>query len=251
MELFSLFREKIRLHSQKYHLISKLDRFGMNRAYLKELRLLLRKERDVNKRLKQEIDFLSRFVNLRLIGEQIDNINKTTDMQLEILNRVELGIFRQLNYKRLKDECKREIEQSKFFLNILKETATELKGVEIPKREFEEEKILVSQAQKTYSELVKAIGNVRKVEQKAKELVFIGHKLKRTKLYEFMKQDIDFIISQASYAMKHPKESKLKFILASAYIISPGTFELTGVYLIFRYINKYIKLKSSRAKSAS
>lgn len=245
MDLFSLFREKIRLHSQKYRLIDKMDRFGLNRLYLRELRALLKREQDVNMMLKHEINSLSRFVSLKLAGEQVDNINKTTRKQLEILNRIEFGFFRQFNYRWLKNECMKEIEQSKFFLDILKGAATELKGAEVPKEEFEEDKLLVGQAQKTYNELVKAVGNVKKVEQKARELIFIGHKLKRTKLYEFMKQDVDFIISQASYAMKHPRESKLKFILASAYIISPGTFELTGVYLIFRYITKYVKHKKS------
>jgi len=51
------------------------------------------------------------------------------------------------------------------------------------------------------------------------------------------------------YMMKHPKESKIKCALAGAYIIAPLTFELTGVYLFFRYLNKYAKELRADKKS--
>ena len=249
MELFSLFRKKIKLHSMKYHLIDKIDQAGLNSLYLKELRTLLKEEQKVNKQLKKEVKKLSKFVDLSLVSEQLNNIGNTTKKQLDILKRIRLKIFKQSNYQSFKEACRTEVEQSKFFLKILDETATDIKGMEIPEEEFKEGKLLVKQAQKTYIELIKAVGNVKKVQQKATELILINRKIKRTKLYEFIKYDVDFVTEKARYALKNPKESKLKFILAGAYIVSPGTFELTGIYLFFRYLTKYIKHKTSRVYS--
>ncbi len=239
MQLFSLFKEKIKLHSQKYHLIDKIDRLGMNQLYLKELKGLLKKEKEMNKSLKKEVEILSRFTNLSLVEEQLDNVNQTTNKQLEILNRIRLRIFRQANYERFREECRKEAEQSKFLSNILKETITA--KIEVPEEELRKEKILLDQIQKKYKELINSVGDVKKVQQKAKELLLIHRQLKKTQLYGFVKYDVDFIIGKSMYVMKHPKESKLKFILATAYIIAPLTFEMTGVYLFFRYLNKYIK----------
>lgn len=246
MRLFSLFREKIKLHSKKYRLMDKLDRLGLNDLYLKELRILLKKELIVNKALKKEVRNLSRFVDLSLVDQQLTNINHTTKKQLDILKRIRFRIFKQVNYNAFKEACRKEVEQSEFFSKVLRETVTHLRGAELPREEFREGKLLVKQAQKTYAELINAVGNVKKVQQKAKELILINQKLKKTKLYEFIRYDVDFVIDKAKYALKHPKESKLKFVLAGAYIVSPGTFELTGVFLFFRYLTKYIKHKSSR-----
>lgn len=239
MQLFSLFKEKIKLHSQKYHLIDKIDRLGMNSLYLKELKGLLKKENQLEKELRKEVETLSKFTNLDLVEEQLDNIDRTTNRQLEILKRIRLRIFRQTNYQRFKEECRKEAEQSKFLSKILKETITA--KIEVPEDELRKEKILLDQIQKKYKELINSVGDVKKVHQKAKELLLIHKQLKKTQLYGFVKYDVEFIIGKSMYIMKHPKESKLKFILATAYIIAPLTFEMTGVYLFFRYLNKYIK----------
>lgn len=245
MQLFPLLREKIKIHSQKYHLIDKIDRLGLNALYLKELKNLLKQEGKTNKKLKKEVKKLSRFNNLNLVDEQLNNLDDTTKKQLDILRRIRLKILRQTNYKNFKEACREELEQTRFFLKILKETVAD-KEIEIPKEEFEEGKLLVKHAQRTYEELVRAVGNVKKVQQKAKKLILINRQLKKTRLYGFIKYDIDFITEKAVYAMKHPRESKLKFFLAGAYIVSPGTFELTGVYLFFRYLTKYVKYKKSK-----
>jgi len=241
MQLFSLFKKKIKLHSKKYHLIDKIDRLGLNALYLKELKNLLKEEQRTNKELRKEVKKLSKFVNLRLVNDQLINMNQTTKKQSDILNCIRLRLFKRTNYENFKDACRQEVEQSRFFSKIIKETVVNLKGVELPKEEFKQGKLLLKQAQKTYIELIKAVGNVKKVQQKSKELLLINRKLKKTKLYEFIKYDVDFVMGKARYAMKNPKESKLRFVLASAYIVSPGTFELTGVYLFFRYLTKYAK----------
>lgn len=249
MQLISLFKEKIKFHSQKYRLIDKIDRHGLNRLYLKELRILLKKEQKTNRELKREVEKLSRFINLELVDEQLSNISQTTKKQLDILNRIRFKILKRTNYENFKEACREEVEQSKFFSKILKETITNIKGIQIPEEEFKEGKLLLNQAQKTYAELIKAVGNVKKVQQKATELILINTKIKKTKLYEFIKYDVDFVMDKAKYALQHPKESKLKFILAGAYIVSPGTFELTGVFLFFRYLTKYAKHMKSKIHS--
>lgn len=244
MQLLSLFKEKIKLHSKKYRLIDKIDRLGLNKLYLKELKTLLKKEQKMNRQLKKEVKKLSKLVDMRIINEQIRNINQTTKKQLDVLSRIRLKILKQANYEHFKEACRKEVEQSRFFLKIFKETIANIKGVKIPEDELEKEKLLVKQAQKTYKELRKAVGNVKRVQQKAKELMLINRRIKQTQMYEFVKYDVDLVTEKARYALKNPQESKLKFLLAGAYMISPGTFELTGIYLVFRYTRKYIKSKT-------
>jgi len=244
MELISLFKKKIKLHGKKYHLIDKIDKSSLNPLYLKELKVLLKEEQKLNNELKKEVNKLSKVINLELVNEQLNNLNSTTKKQYDTLNRIRFRIFKQANYNLFKEQCKKEVEQSKFFSKILKETVTKTEGMEIPKREFEKGKLLVNQAQRTYKELIAAVGNVKKVQEKAKELIMINRKIKQTQLYEFIKYDVDIVTEKATYALKNPKESKLKFFLAGAYIVSPGTFELTGIYLVFRYMAKYAKSKS-------
>ena len=248
MQLILLLKEKIKLHSKKYHLIDRIDKLGLNELYLKELKTLLKKELRINKQLKKEIKALSRFINARLINEQLKNIFTTTKKQLDILNRIKLHLFKKTNYKQIKEACRKEVEQNKFFSKIIQETVSS-KELKIPTEEFKKEKFLLKQAQKTYKELIKSIGNVRKVRQKAKELILINKKIKQTQMYEFIKFDIDQITTKAKYALKNPKESKLRFFLASAYIISPGTFELTGIYLFFRYTKRFLKTNLNKRKT--
>ena len=248
MQLISLFKKKIELHSRKYHLIGKIDRIGLNPLYLKELKILLKHEQRINKELKKEVKKLSKSFNLKLVNHQLANIELTTKKQFDILNMIRFRIFKQTNYQKFKDECKKEVEQSKFFSKILKEIVIETEGLGAPREEFEKGKLLVKQAQKTYRELI-AAGNIKRVHQKAKELILINRRIKKTKLYEFIKYDIDFVTNKAKHALKNKKESRLQFLLAGAYIVSPGTFELTGMYLFFRYIAKYAKSKKSRIYS--
>ncbi|MBU4502912.1 MAG: hypothetical protein KKA79_10030 [Nanoarchaeota archaeon] len=254
MEILSLFKKKIRLHSKKYRLMDKLEQTEFNPLYVKELKKILKEEQKTNRELKKESKSLSKFVNLSIVQKQITNLDYTTKKQLEILSRIRFKIFKKQSFKLFKEECNREVEQSKFLSKILKESVKET-SLGLPKEEFEEGKLLVKQAQKTYRELKAAIGNVRKVQTKAKELILINRKLKKTKLYEFIKYDVDVVTGKAKYALNNPKESKLRFVLAGAYIISPGTFELTGIYLIFRYIGKYAKesrfIKGKRAGASS
>jgi len=249
MEILSLFKAKIRLNSKKYLLIDKIDHLGLKKEYIKELRVCLKKERKVNKEIEKEIRNLSKIIDLTIVKREFAHLRQSTAKQTDILKRIRLRILKKSNYEKFKDACRREVEQNKLFSTILRERILRLEGAEIPKEEFQEGKLLVKQAQKTYQELVRAVGNVKKVQQKAKELILINRKLKKTKLYEFIKYDVDLVTKKATYALKNPKESRLKFLLAGAYIVSPGTFELTGIYLFFRYIKKYAQSKKFSFKN--
>ncbi len=246
MNLFSLFKKKIKLHSKKHYLIDKIDQLGLNVLYLKELKDILKKEKKVNRELKQEIKRLSKYINLTLVEAQLDNLSQTNDKQLDILNRIRFKLLRKSNYQKFKNVCLREVEQCNFFSKIIKETLRNLDDFKISNDEFEKERKLIKQIQKTYRELIRSIGDIKTVQEKAKEIILIHHKIKKTKLYEFIKEDIDLISDKAKFVLKNPKQSKLKFLLAGAYIISPGTFELTGVYLFLKYITRYVKLKRSK-----
>jgi len=102
------------------------------------------------------------------------------------------------------------------------------------------DKKLFLQIIKKYDEVIAARGDKKKLRLKAKEYFIVKTRFEKTKLYDYIKYDAKVIDAKVKEMMKHPKDHKIGYLLASFYIVSPGTFELTGVFLFFRYIGKYI-----------
>lgn len=246
MDIIPLFKEKILLHTKKYNTIAQIDRFSLSKIYLKELKSILKEEYRINKKLEKEIRFLSKFINVELITQQLKNLTNTTRKQYDILTSIRLNFFKKINYNLFKEACRTEVEQSKFFAQLLKNL--DFEEFKKYKQEFEKEKQLILDAQQKYRELLSAIGNVQKVNQKAKEFLQINQKIKKTHLYTFIQEDAQRVEKRIRYIMARPKESKLTFLLTSAYVVSPGTFELTFIFLFFRYLGKYTKTKMTNAK---
>lgn len=114
------------------------------------------------------------------------------------------------------------------------------------------EKKLFFETVKKYNELVRAIGNKnkKKIKAKTREYVLVKTKFEKTRLYCYIKEDAKNIDHKVRYMVKHPKQNKLAYFFAGVYIITPGTFELTAVFLTFKYIGKYFMDFKNKKKNA-
>jgi ribosomal protein L37AE/L43A len=82
-------------------------------------------------------------------------------------------------------------------------------------------------------------GNSELVKKQGEKVLKIIEAVQKTEIYGFIKIDVLFIKEKVEYIVKHPKENKLAYFLATVYIIAPLTFEMTGAILFFRYLGKY------------
>lgn len=103
-----------------------------------------------------------------------------------------------------------------------------------------EDKILFLKTLRKYKELIKATGNKEKVKEKAREYFLVKTRFEKTRLYCYIKEDMKKIDKKVRYMMRNPKKNKLAYFFAGVYIIAPGTFELTALFLIFKYSGKYV-----------
>ncbi len=116
------------------------------------------------------------------------------------------------------------------------------------KKNFDRDERLALKIQTRYKALLSSIGNKKKVEQESKKTLQLLIKLQKTTLYGFVKDDALRIKSAVKKIRANPRKHKLKYLLASIYLISPGTFELTGIYIFLRYLWKYaLNYKNKRS----
>ena len=106
--------------------------------------------------------------------------------------------------------------------------------------EFHRDLRLAQRINQHYQLLLRSLGNQKEVIKQSKELNALIDHVQQTKLYGFIYEDVERIKVRMHYIRAHPKENKLAYVAAGAYIIVPGTFELTGVYLFLRYSWKYV-----------
>jgi len=108
---------------------------------------------------------------------------------------------------------------------------------------------LVADLQNELRTLAHAVGDTALVKKHGEHALILIGKIQKTEIYEFVQQDVTAIKARVKYVMAHPKENKLAYFLATVYIIAPGTFEMTGVILFFRYFGKYTLSKTRKLRT--
>ena len=115
------------------------------------------------------------------------------------------------------------------------------KEAEKQRQEFLREKRLFTRLEEKYQELLTVSESETLVKKTARDRLLLLKKVEQTEVYGFIKKDIAVIREKIEYIRRHPKESRVAYVLTSIYIISPGTFEATFVVLFFRYLIKYAR----------
>ena len=264
--LDKLLLERFSLGLKKYSLINQIDRksFVNSIKILGRICYIITQEIRVNKNICRK---LKGFVDLRDIVEPVYvnlfEINHVLKQEIKILNRINfLVVFyfkmkslfsKQNNFERMVDDFNvcynEEIKLNELFLekDILNLLPKEYR---VDKKRLKDSLELVLSLQNEIHKIGKSVGDVKLVKKHAGDALKLVDLVQKTELYGFIKQDVEFIKDKLVFIVKHPKENKLAYVLGTVYIVSPLTFEATGVVLFFRYLAKYSvnKVKNIRNK---
>jgi len=262
--LGKLLEKRLRLHSKKYALISTI--FYQKSSYLiiykaaSQLRLVILKEIALNKRIAKRIVKLSKRAKgnaKKFIDSLAIAVHELTSVLYEeFLLLGELGLFNILMFNievfffkdskrgffakkcsKFTNALEEENRLSKKFADLARKA--DAKWFRNERRRFYSAKRLIRQLHEVNKKLAKSVGNIKLVKQYSSEILGLIEKLQNTDIYEFIKDDVDMFQKKVLYAMKHPKDHKFAYVLISAYIVAPGTFEITFAILFAKYITKY------------
>lgn len=200
--------------------------------------------RAVIKTLKQEAGALS---DITLLDISLHNIAHWVKKESKLYFDEAFTNFK-LKYN---EELKQNLRYSVLMAREERKLSKVIKQFSVEREKFFEEKGLYLKAQDNYKKLVKAIGNEEEVRKRANDLLTLVSKIKGTKVYDYMQQDVSSFEKKIRYIMQHPKDNKAAYVLASAYIIAPATFEATFIILFVRYLGKYIIHKTKKKKGLS
>jgi hypothetical protein len=104
------------------------------------------------------------------------------------------------------------------------------------KHRFSRERNLILRLNNELKKLKRYSDDRRKILLESRHILFIIKQLEKADVYWFIKEDIIKIKNYLKKVRKNPKNKNLIYILASVYIVAPGTFEATGIILFFRYV---------------
>lgn len=110
----------------------------------------------------------------------------------------------------------------------------------IYKHKFSRERNLILRLNNELKKLKEYSDNRRKILLESRHILLIIKQLEKTDLYWFIKDDINKVKVYVKKIRKNPRNKGLVYFLTSVYIVAPGTFELTGIILFFRYLWRLI-----------
>ena len=262
--LDKLLLERFVLGQKKYGLIKRLDKksYMNSLSILNKIKWIVAKEIKVNfligKKLKgfeNELVDLVEPVYVNLV--EINHVLRQQNRVLYKLNFFSMVYCRVLDSKYFERTVNRfeafygeEIKLNELFLekDILNLMPKEYR---VDKKKLRDSLKLVKQLQVEVHKLGKSVGNRRLVKLHSQKVLELVGKVQKTELYGFVKQDVEFVKTKVGYMIKNPKENKVAYALGTFYIVSPLTFEATGVVLFFRYLGKYSvsKVRKIRGKA--
>lgn len=277
MDLASLLKKKVALHKKKYYLAIKLCNSSLYYivAYksINELKLAIIREKAINRDILSELKSQQKkhLSVMPLMGD-LENyaarVSVILDDEYKILRQISLLrasvknisilVSKEHSIRFLRDKLeilRHKLEEervaSERFIDSVNSHAVKLAAA-IPEfqdkyKEFSKSKKLLSEMQLLYGRMIYE-ANPQIAHREALQILDIINKLKNTELYTYMVSDFNYIQKRVILIMKNPKQNKLAAALAGAYIIAPGTFELTFAFLIAKYAGKYAKKKFSKKR---
>lgn len=273
--LDALLKKKVSLRRKKYNLALKFysRHYLLAYASIKSLLFILRKEKSINREIIAELDKMHKqhfqVVPLMLdLHSYVSRLGIILDDESKILKELSIlpvspknisvyiskkntaRFFRE-KLQKFKDKLNEEEDVNKKFvesidLHTLK-LAEKIPGFLEKQRELSESWKLLRVLQSLYGRVLYEIDPI-KARKEAAEILAIMDKLKNTELYGYLRSDFETVRKKVTIILKNPKEHKLASVLAGAYLIAPGTFELTFAILMARYAGKYAKKRFSKKR---
>ena len=266
-QLEKLLMQRLVLNAKKFEFLRDINpqSYLASQKPLRQIQFIIRKEILLNKKLCKSLENLS--VEKQLKYQYIDpicfhlqEINSILEKEHKILdkaNHISIALS-QIKYfltrkdgyfsrilRRFKKQCDKEVKENQIFLEL---SHTLPKKFQLNEKKLQSSLKLLQELQTESKSLVQTIGNEKEVKKRGKHMLLLIEKIQDTEIYEFVQNDVGYIKKKVEYIVKHPKESKLAYAFATFYIVSPGTFELTGAILFFRYLGKYTVSKTKKIK---
>jgi len=262
--LDKLLLERFVLGQKKYCLIKRLNKksYMNSLSVLNKIRWIIAKEIKVNYLISRKLKgFDSELVELvEPVYVNLLEINHILKQQNRILYKLNFfsmmycRLFNNTYFERVISQFEayygEEIKLNELFLekdilNLLP------KKYRVDKKKLRDSLKLVKKLQVEVHKLGKSVGDRKLVKLHSKKTLELISKVQKTELYGFIKQDVQFVKTKVGYMIKNPKENKVAYALGTFYIVSPLTFEATGVVLFFRYLGKYSVSKVRKVRSRS
>lgn len=255
--LEQLLLQRLVLNHQKYKLVKKLENAGFfeRLSLLGKIHLIINKQLLLNKKIRKL--FLKMDKKLVELVEPVYSVLQDAYIVLDKQNKIlyRMNVLTLLSEKYFR-KCLQEY-QSLYSQEInLNHVFVETKSLSFLPRDYDPTKLkhawkLLKELQGELRFMVRNVGNARIVKAHGKHALKLIGIIQKTELYGFIKNDVEFVKVKVKLMIKNPKENKLAYILGTFYIVSPGTFELTGAVLFVKYIGQYSfsKVKKLRGKA--
>ncbi len=259
-DLEKLLCHKYYLHTKKFELLRQLktDKYFSSVTILNKVHIIINKEISNNKKIIQvlrESDYDKKefVVPICITLKKINLILRKENSLLYHTNFLSYSVrlitgrknyFKNklIDFRKLTDK---ELQLYEIFFELSKKFPLEC---QIDQNEIKKSVRLILELQQELHKLKEFIGNSELVKKQGEKVLVTIGKIQNTEIYGFVKQDVEYIKIKVEYIVKHPKENKLTYFLTTVYIIAPGTFEMTGAFLFFKYLGKYTINKTKKIK---
>ncbi|PIN68579.1 hypothetical protein COV93_08955 [Candidatus Woesearchaeota archaeon CG11_big_fil_rev_8_21_14_0_20_43_8] len=251
MAIHEIFKQRLNLHREKFQIMVDIEQFLSEDdrktalSLMRSLSSIVKTEHKLNRQLSKDIKVFSKIdPDFRQVSGHIIGMDSSFRRQLRLIGYTRLhSVMRykiKESFQKLKLECIEEAKLSGEFLGFISKRITQIKHGKKDLESLEKERDLFLKLNVGIRDMIKVASDVKAVNEKALELLGIAEALKKMRVYTYVKKDIDRVYHHLNQILEHPKKSKLAYLLTSFYIVSPGTYELTFIYLLLRYAGKYI-----------
>lgn len=257
-QLEKLLRKKLLLHIKKYHIYEKFKHktnYYDAKPYIIKLNILINQELANHRRLisilkedklqkKYQELLIKDLQNMVIIlKEELDALSDLNQFNLFCYNLKTLFKSHEpyiiIKRKLLDAKLKKELKELEKISKQLDKYYSSIKGFKQDKKNLKNALKLVKDIQREMRVLASSVGDQPQVRKSGKNILKLIKQLEKTELYGFIRKDVEFIKEKANEMIKQPKEHRLAYIFGTFYIISPGTFELTGIILTAKYVGQY------------
>lgn len=265
-----ILEKKLRLYVKKVSLISKVFAEKPHYIYtykdLNALRIIISKEIALNKRLLYHIKVYSESKrnHLEPVVVKFEEVTRKLIIVLRlerkvlrriglhkiVLHEASLLLFRKpqgrhfdLPFSHFKELYKREQELDAHLFMIVSHKKDDIIATKVKMYQG------IAKDINTYSKaMLNSVGNSELIRKNAREILKIVNRVQNTELYAYMREDLSFVKNQIHGVIKDPNKSRVKTLLATIYILAPGTFETTAYLLLVKNLTRLTVNKIKRRR---
>ncbi len=262
MSLEKLLRKRLQINTKKYFLADMFfNSRRPQRAALVKLRRTVDREITLNMKIADVASISSKLEHGREAHTILGRLHDASGKLVTVL-REERRLLKEVEAKkqwcngRLVDK-KKMGKAGKYFFDLM-EREKRIEGVFIRNvsgaarlakdRVLLEGVTLIKEYFGVYKKFIDSVGNKAAMNRHSRHLLKVADKLKQSEIYNYIKNDIDIVHKKVLYVLENPKKSRIAYLLAGAYVFTPGSTEIITGLLVIRYTTKYTLNKAKKLR---